>query len=173
MFSNKRDHWKSIHCCRTQHLTANRCNIHTGQEMPTEDIKYQGKPLTRLPADESFPYLWIRASLVEMGRRKGPASSPGLSAEKQHAIAATKELVGITKRHQYLVGQMVPTMQMGALSRAQTSKVSAGAIPARLRSAWSTGLPARLPFPGKGGARHELALPSHASESTGLRLRRR
>jgi hypothetical protein len=47
-----------------------------------------------------------------MGRRKGPASSPGLSAEKQHVIAATKELVGITKRHQYLVGQMVPAMQM-------------------------------------------------------------
>jgi hypothetical protein len=88
-----------------------------GQELPTEDIKYQGKPLTRLPADESFPYLGIRASLVEMGRRKGPASSPGLSAEKQHVIAATKELVGITKRHQYLVGQMVPAMQMVCSSR--------------------------------------------------------
>ena len=47
--------------------------------------------------------------------------------------------------------------------------MSAGAIPARLRSAWSTGPLARLPFPGKGGARHELALPSHATESTGKR----
>ena len=56
-----------------------------GQELPTEDIKYQAKPLTRLPpmpADKSFPYLGIRASLLEVGRRKGPATSPGLSAEK-------------------------------------------------------------------------------------------
>jgi hypothetical protein len=82
------------------------------QELPTEDIKYQGTPHTRLPADESFPYLGIRASLVEMGRRKGPASSPGRSAEKQHVIAATKELVDITKRHQHLLGQMVPAMQI-------------------------------------------------------------
>ena len=88
-----------------------------GQELPTEDIKYQGKALTRLPADESFPYLGIRASLVEIGRRKGPASSPGLSAEKKHVIAATKELVGVAKHHQYLVGQMVPAMQMVCSSR--------------------------------------------------------
>ena len=88
-----------------------------GQELPTEDIKYQGKALTRLPADESFPYLGIRASLVEIGRRKGPASSPGLSAEKKHVIAATKELVGVAKHHQYLVGQMVPAMQMVCTSR--------------------------------------------------------
>jgi hypothetical protein len=46
-----------------------------------------------------------------MGRRKGPAYSPGLAAEKQHVFAATKELVGIAKHHQYLVGQMVPAMQ--------------------------------------------------------------
>jgi hypothetical protein len=54
-----------------------------GKELPTEKIKNQEKPLTSRPADEKFPYLWIRASLVEMGRRKGPASSqaPGLNAE--------------------------------------------------------------------------------------------
>ena len=52
----------------------------------------------------------VRASLVEMGRRKGPASSPGLSTEKKHVIAATKELVGVAKHHQYLVGQMVPAI---------------------------------------------------------------
>ena len=87
------------------------------EELPTDEIRYQGSPLTRLPADESFPYLGVRASLVRMGKRKGPASSPGLAAEKQHVVKAITELVGIAKHHQYLVGQMVPAMHMVCTSR--------------------------------------------------------
>ena len=87
------------------------------EELPTDEIRYNGSPLTRLPADESFPYLGVRASIVEIGRKKGPAASPGLVAEKRHVVEATKELVGIARHHQYLVGQMVPTMHMVCSSR--------------------------------------------------------
>ena len=86
-------------------------------DLPTDDILYQGQALTRLPADESFPYLGIRASLVPTGRRRGPGSSPGLTAEKEHVMSAAKELGGLAKRHEYLLGQMVPAMQMVRASR--------------------------------------------------------
>ena len=53
------------------------------------------------------------------GKKEGTpaASSPVLAAEKRHVVAATKELVGITKHRQYLVGQMVSAMQMVSISR--------------------------------------------------------
>ena len=37
-------------------------------------------------ADESFPSLGVRASLVRMGKGQGLASSPWLAAEKQHVV---------------------------------------------------------------------------------------
>ena len=66
-------------------------------DLPTEDIWYQGQALTRLPADESYPYLGIRASLVPTGRRRGPGSSQGLTAKKEHVMSAAKELGKTTR----------------------------------------------------------------------------
>ena len=85
------------------------------QELPTEGILYKGKPLVRLAAYESFPYLGVRASLVQCKGRG--VFSPGLASERSHVFSATKELVGIAKGHKYLLGQMVPTMHMVATSR--------------------------------------------------------
>ena len=65
---------------------------------------------------------------MEMERRKSPlspASSPGLAAEKRHVVEATKELVGIAKHHQYLVGQMMPTIHMESLECTSRFRYSA------------------------------------------------
>ena len=62
-------------------------------ELDTEEILYNGKPLGRLAADESFPYVGVHASLVES--RKRCAFSPSLVSEK--VFSAAKELVGIAK----------------------------------------------------------------------------
>ena len=85
------------------------------REVSTEDILYQGQPLVRLAAYESFPYLGVRASLVQ--RRGRGVLAPGLASERSHIFSATKELVGIAKGHKYLVSQMVPAMHMVATSR--------------------------------------------------------
>ena len=84
-------------------------------ELPTDGILYEGQPLVRLAADESFPYLGVRAALIQ--RKKRGAASPGLEQEKSHIFSATKELVGIAKGHHLLLGQMVPAMHMVASSR--------------------------------------------------------
>ena len=84
-------------------------------ELETKEILYNGKPLVRLAADESFPYLGVRASLI--ASRKRCALSPGLASEKDHVFSDAKELVGIAKDHKYLLRQMVPTMQMVASAR--------------------------------------------------------
>jgi hypothetical protein len=76
-----------------------------------------------LLAGESFPYLGVRASILgstsprSRGRQWRAGSSPHLEAEKTHIFSATKELVGIAKDHHFLLGQMVPAMQMVALAR--------------------------------------------------------
>ena len=44
-----------------------------------------GQAIARLPANESLPYLGIRASLVPTGRRRGLDSSRGLTAGKRHS----------------------------------------------------------------------------------------
>ena len=84
-------------------------------ELPTDTILYQGQPLVRLAADQSFPYLGVRASLVQSKTRC--TSSPGLRSEKDHIFSATQELVGTARGHKYLLGQMVPTMRAVAASR--------------------------------------------------------
>ena len=90
-------------------------NFRTKLELTTDKILYEGQPLVSLAADESFPYLGVRASLV--ARKKRGASSPGLASEKDHIFSATKELVHIAKGHKLLLGQMVPAMHMVAASR--------------------------------------------------------
>ena len=39
------------------------------RNFPTENINHQGKPLTSLPADGTFPYLGIRARIPYLGIR--------------------------------------------------------------------------------------------------------
>ena len=85
------------------------------RELPTDTILFEGQALVRLAADESFPYLGVRASLIQRKRRG--TTSPGLMSEKSHIFSATKELVGIAKGHKFLLGQMVPAMHMVATSR--------------------------------------------------------
>ena len=93
------------------------------QELPTDCILYQGVPLVHLPASESFPYLGVRASILARTSRSAQCrkwrtgSSPNLAAEKTHIFSVTKELVGVAKQHRYLLGQMVPAMQMVASAR--------------------------------------------------------
>ena len=87
----------------------------TKTDLDTDQIRFNGNPLIRLAADESFPYLGVRASLI--ASRKRCALSPGLASEKDHVFSATRELVHIAKDHRYLLGQMVPTMHMVASSR--------------------------------------------------------
>ena len=85
------------------------------RELATDEILYEGQPLVRLAADESFPYLGVRASLKT--RKERGASSPGLVSEKDHIFSATRELVGIARGHKLLLGQMVPAMHLVAISR--------------------------------------------------------
>ena len=85
------------------------------QELATDEILYKGEPLAHLAADDSFPYLGVRASLV--ARRKRGVRAPGLESETEHIFSATRELVGVARGHKYLLGQMVPAMHMVAASR--------------------------------------------------------
>ena len=65
------------------------------RELPTGAVLYRGSPLIHLPADKSFPYLGIRASLVSGGSRRRAGPILRLAAKKEHVLAATKELVEI------------------------------------------------------------------------------
>ncbi len=99
------------------------------QELFTVGILYQGVPLVHLPASESFSYLGVRASILarisrrDQCRKWRTGSSPNLETEKTHIFSVTKELVGIAKQHRYLLGQMVPVMQMVASARFRYSAV--------------------------------------------------
>jgi ribonuclease HI len=101
-----------------------------GVPLPTEDILYAGAPLTGLAADEAFAYLGVRASLMGMLRSRRQAApgsvavqrrrrrpAPCLAAEKAHIFTTTNDITGKVRRHQYLLGQMVPAMRMVAASR--------------------------------------------------------
>ena len=87
------------------------------QMLPTDGILYRGSPLVHLPADQSFPYLGVRASLVSAGSRR--RAGPILAAEKAHVLTATKDLVTVAGEHssRYLLCQMVPAMHMVATAR--------------------------------------------------------
>ena len=95
------------------------------EELPTGGILYNGVPLAHLPADASFCYLGVRASILARtagGRRPPrwrPSASPNLAAEKAHVFSATRELVGVAKQHSscYLLSQMVPAMHMVGSAR--------------------------------------------------------
>ncbi len=56
-------------------------------------------------------------SVARQCHRQNPA--PCLAAEKEHISATTRDIVGKleVRRHQYLLGQMVPAMRMVAASR--------------------------------------------------------
>ena len=60
-------------------LTGTEFHFGGHEEIPTEEIRYQGSSFTRLAADEpeGFSYLEIRVSLLEMGRRKDPPPFQG------------------------------------------------------------------------------------------------
>ena len=84
------------------------------RELPTDTILCRWSPPVHLQADKSFPFLGVRASLVSSGSRK--RAGPILAAEKEHVLAATKELVEIAREKSslYLLSQMVPAMHMVA-----------------------------------------------------------
>ncbi len=92
------------------------------EELPTGGIIYKGAPLVHLPADASFCYLGVRASILARtagGRRppQWPSASPNLDAEKAHVFSVTKDIIGVTKQHRYLLSQMVPAMDIVASAR--------------------------------------------------------
>ena len=94
-----------------------------GTDLPTAGILYDGAPLTDLAAEEAFAYLGVRASLVDRqrrqgtGKRRGRPSAPCLSAEKEHIMSATTDMIAKIRRHSYLLSQMVPAMHMVTTSR--------------------------------------------------------
>ena len=90
-------------------------NYRALRELDTKEILYNGKPLVRLAADESFPYLGACARLVASLKRC--ALAPGLASEKDDVFSAAEELVDVAKDHKYLLRQVVPTMQMVASAR--------------------------------------------------------
>ena len=90
-------------------------DFRTKRELTTDEILYEGQPLVRLAADENFPYLGVRASLV--ARKQRGVASPGLVSEKDHILSSTQELVGLSTGHKLLLGQMVPAMHLVATSR--------------------------------------------------------
>ncbi len=53
--------------------------------------------------------------VAKQHHRQNPA--PCLAAGKEHIFATTMDIVGKVWRHQYLLGQMVPSMLMVAASR--------------------------------------------------------
>ena len=93
--------------------------------LPTEGILYDGAPLTGLEADAAFAYLGVRASLVSPPRspvrageaRRRGCRAPCLAAEKLHIQSAAQDVVGKSRRHKYLLCQMVPAMRMVATAR--------------------------------------------------------
>ena len=66
-------------------------------ELDAEEFLCIGKPLVRLAADESFPYLGVRWSLMECKKRC--ALSLGLASEKDHIFSAVQDLVVMAKGH--------------------------------------------------------------------------
>jgi hypothetical protein len=120
---------------KRENSVATGFDFKTGTALPTEGILYAGAPLTGLAADEAFAYLGVRASLVGVirSRRRQAASgsvarqqyrkksAPCLAAERAHIFAATKDIISKVRRHQYLLGQMVPAMRMVATSRLRYS----------------------------------------------------
>ena len=115
-------HWSGMRV-KLEKSVATAFDFLLKQELSTDGILYQGVPLVHLPASESFPYLGVRASILAHTSRRNQCrtwrtgSSPNLEAEKTHIFSVTKELVGIAKQHRYLLGQMVPAMQMVASAR--------------------------------------------------------
>jgi hypothetical protein len=79
--------------------------------LPTEDILYEGVPLTGLAPDEASAYLGVRTGLVPPSRPPVTAggtrhrwySAPCLVAEKLHIQAAAKDIETKTLHHQYLL----------------------------------------------------------------------
>ena len=86
----------------------------TGKPLSTEGIEFEGKPLSHLAATDPFPYLGIQASLISKGGR-GPA--PCLAAAKEHLYCKARKVASIARHHRYLLGLMVPAMNMVATAR--------------------------------------------------------
>jgi hypothetical protein len=87
------------------------------QDLPTDSVRFENQTLPHLPADESFKYLGVRASLAKKGRRQCKLPVMCLTEEKTHIFTSTKELAVLSKNHQFLFRQMVPAMHMIASSR--------------------------------------------------------
>ena len=121
--------WSGMRIKREKSVTT--CfDFQKGVALSPEGILYAGGPLTGLAADEAFAYLGVRTRLVGVVRSRRQAASdsvakqrrrrrpaPCLAAEKEHIVTATRDIVSKARRHQYLLGQMVPAMRMVATSR--------------------------------------------------------
>ena len=105
--------WSGMRIKREKSLIS-AVDYKSGAPLSTESVVYEGAPLSHLAATDPFPYLGIRASLISKGCR-GPA--PCLAAAKQHLVQKTREITTIAKHHRYLLGQMVPAMNMIATAR--------------------------------------------------------
>ena len=82
------------------------------KDLPTDSIRYNGEApaLVRLPAHESFRYLWMRASLAV---RKG-SIGPGTADEIHHVRGSKKELSRLLADHRIQLSFVVPFMRMVA-----------------------------------------------------------
>ena len=86
----------------------------SGKPLPTKRIVFEGAPLSHLAATGPFPYLGIRASLISKGCR---GLAPCLAEAKSLIFQKTRGVASIAKHHKYLLGQMVPAMNMVATAR--------------------------------------------------------
>jgi hypothetical protein len=82
----------------------------THKELPTEDIRYNGGALVRLPAQESFRYLGVRAALA--GRKW--SIGPGTAEQTLHIFGSTRELIRLLAQHQIQLSFLVPSLRMVA-----------------------------------------------------------
>ena len=116
--------WSGMRIKREKSVTTG-FDFKNHSSLPTEGILFDGAPLAGLEADAAFAYLGVRASLVSPSRspvragerRRRRCLAPCLAAEKLHIHSAAQDVVGKSRRHKYLLCQMVPAMRMVATAR--------------------------------------------------------
>ena len=83
------------------------------EDLQMEDIWCNGEVLVSIPANESFLYLGVRASLAG---RKG-SIGPDTADEIQHVFSSTRKLNRSLALHQIPLWFVVPAMRMVAAAR--------------------------------------------------------
>jgi hypothetical protein len=63
------------------------------------------------------------------GKRRGLLSAPCLSAGKRHILATTNDMIAKVRRHNYLLSQMVPAMQVMHMVATSRFRYSAPLVP--------------------------------------------